>query len=470
MPSPIAAFPPEVFTAMLANLTMGDFARVLRVSHAYHTFVEPLLWTRIEMHPRDFHAQNAQDALMAEERAARPLFSYALAPELSRRDSEDLDGHERGERFLATFSGHETWGKGISEERRRALGRKVEFLCLPIHREYREPAVDPWNPFVHFENLVHLEISTFWVPPDTATPFTAPDYGLANLKTVKLRGYVDVAFVRWVLSEPAGIEELQLGILDAPVGTVLVGRERWVNPPALENRDLEYTDEEVIQSLTDEERARFGTGENLEHERVAPRARACLTRDIVVRMKSLKKVYLYKPSNGDKLNEDFLYFSEVSDKAILDEWAALLRAARATLESVTLDSRPVAEENCGDGTTNQAYVRMCANGPSYRRFVERVLPVLLEHKMWPNLQAVRLFGFERFDEGVEPEYYGDPDYPDGSVDVPGQLQDAFPEAAIESYRGRRTVIWNESGEIISGGDVLETANGFDTDEEEEEDE
>jgi hypothetical protein len=425
MPSPIDDFPVEVFEYVVSNLSMGDLFLLLQVSKAYQTFLEPLLWTGIEMHRRDFHVQNAHDSLRAEEATERPKLPYDNGPECD-GEIHDLDtnAHGRAEKFLKTFSTHKKWGKGLSEVRRSYLGSLIKWLCLPINPglPYAHPDdIDPWNSFASFVNLEYLEISGFWVPPSTSTPFSTPERGLAKLRTLKLRGYFPKEFVQWLLKEPACIEELQLGIIDAPVG-----------------RDEEFVKSESLEDFS--------------HEYCAPRALACLTVDIMGRLTNLKRLYLCKPANGDKEDEHYgtLFFSKPSDRRILEEWNALLRATRKTLEHLTLDQRPVADENVADGTINKAYVRRCANGPSYQRFVKMVLPALLEDDACTNLKVIRLFGFERDDEGVDVECYGDPDYPDGSVDVPSQLQAAFPSAEVRSYGGRRMIIWNDSGEILSG--------------------
>lgn len=448
MPSPLDKLPAEICGCIVANLRINDLFLLMQVSKAHQAFLEPLLWTRIEMHRRDFHTQNAHDALRVEEAAGRQTLPYDDGPEWPGRIYDlDTEAHERGEKFLKTFSTHEKWGRGLSEARRSYLGSLIKWLCLPINpgAPYGHPTdVDPWNSFSSFVNLEHLEISGFWVPPSTSSPFSPPEHGLAKLRTLKLRGYFPKEFVQWLFEEPACIEELQLGIIDAPVGTSNVEPSEWINPPPPENHPPDD-----MEGMSEEEIAKWESVESLVSEYVAPRALACLTPDIVRRLTNLKKLYLCKPANGDKLDEDFRYFSEPSDERILEEWNALIRATRKTLEHIVLDQRPVAEENCADGTTNKAYVRECANGPSYQRFVKMVLPALLEGEECPNLEVIRLFGFERFDEGVD-EVYGDPDYPDGSVDVPGQLKAAFPEAEVTSHAGRRMIIWNDSGEILSG--------------------
>jgi hypothetical protein len=167
------------------------------------------------------------------------------------------------------------------------------------------------------------------------------------------------------------------------------------------------------------------------------------------RLVSLKRLYLCKPSSGEKVLDDVLYFSTPSDEQIFEEWSALLKATRGTLQHLTLDQRVVAHEDVADGGTNREFMRQCANGPSYERFVKKVLPALLESKRCPNLKVIRLFGFEAHDEGVPKRFCNPMCYPDRSVDVPGQLRAAFPDAEVSDYAGRRLVIENNSGELAS---------------------
>jgi hypothetical protein len=55
MASPMEQIPTDVFACIIAYLLVEDLCRLARVSKAYHTAVQPLLWTLIEMHRSDFH-------------------------------------------------------------------------------------------------------------------------------------------------------------------------------------------------------------------------------------------------------------------------------------------------------------------------------------------------------------------------------------------------------------------------------
>ncbi|KAJ4312542.1 hypothetical protein N0V94_007399 [Neodidymelliopsis sp. IMI 364377] len=424
----------EVFAQIIAHLNLQDLCMLARTTKAYRTIVQPLIWTVIETHRSDFHFKTVHDELRAEEATERMTPPYGTGPSEKERYYADDRAHRRGKELLRTFS-----RKELREGRKEELGALVRWLCLPIRT---------WNPstlarsFAHFTNVEHLEISGFWMPNPGTDVFEAPVPGLRKLTTLKLRGYFSKKFVQWLLGEPGRIEELQLAILDRPVGSS--NRKEWLNPPPPENQGPERTD-----NMTKKELVTTAAYENLAQEYVAPRALTCLTPEIMLRLVSLKRLYLCKPSNGCTDDSIFLYFSTPSDERILEEWSALLKATRKTLQHLTLDQRAVAEENVADGNSNKEYMRICANGPSYDRFVKMVLPVLLDSKQCPDLKVIRLFGFEAHDGGDTEHYAAQMDHPDCSVDVPGQLRAAFPDAEVSDYAGRRVVIFNDDGEITS---------------------
>jgi hypothetical protein len=430
MPSPIE-FTPELLANVVAYLGVGDLSLLMQVSKAHHKVIEPFLWTMIEMHDNQFHAKIVHEELCAEKDYERQKIPYCIG---SREPPLRL------RRFLKTFSPH----RGLQRERQSQLGSLVTFICLPL-KPY-ETGPPRWASFEHFSNLAYLDLSGYWHGVSASSSFSAPERSLSKLRVLKLRGYFPKAFVQWLLREPVGIEELQLAILDNPIGACCDDGEEWENPPPLENQPPE--------GIHGEELAMWESThhEDLVHQWVAPRALACLTPGIIRRFANLKNLYLCKPSDGEDM--DVLYFSEPSDRAITEEWAALLKATRNTLQTITFDLRPVAQQDVADGSNNKDYMRECANGASYKLFVSSVLPILLESKEFANLKAVRLFGFEAHDEGVDTEYARERIYPNDSVDVPSQLQAAFPDAEIIDGVGRRLVIENDSGVVMSSEYIM----------------
>ncbi|KAJ4288907.1 hypothetical protein N0V90_011248 [Kalmusia sp. IMI 367209] len=329
------------------------------------------------------------------------------------------------------MSTHEKWVQRLNEARRAHLGSLVRFLCLPVKFAWA------WGSFASFVDLEYLEISGFGADFPSNFVFRMPERGLGRLRTVKLRGYFPKEVVR---KEADSIEELQLGILVAPIGNecIIPNDERNSSTPEDERlEELADLSEEDAESVE----------EDIAPDWVAPRALPCLTPRIMYHSTNLKKLYLVKPSNREKSMEFDLYFSSRSDKSILKEWNPLLKATRKTLEVLTLDQRAVAEDS------NKEFMRRCANGRSYKRFIEMVPPALLESEEYPNLKIIRVFGFEPHEEGIHKLGWIGRDYPDESVDVPGQLRAAFPDAEVTDYAGRRMIIWNGTGEVLSGKQI-----------------
>jgi hypothetical protein len=327
--------PTDVFACIIAYLLVEDLCRLARVSKAYHTAVQPLLWTLIEMDRSDFHMKTTHKALGVEEATGRMIPPYNTGWPVKDQHYIDNRARSRGEQFLKTFSGDQARGTVLREGRKKEPGALVRFLCLPTSTMAPSTLT---RTFAHFVNLEHLEISGSWEPNSDMEVFEAPLPGL-----------------------------------DRPVGSSACYLR--VNSPPPENQRPEH-----IEGMTEDELAKAKEHEDLEHEWVAPCALACLTPEIMSRLVSLKRLYLCKPSNGSTIDYDELYFSTPPDERILEEWSALLRVTRKTLQHLILDQRAVAPEDVGDGTDNRSYMRQCANGPSYDRFVKMVPPALLESK------------------------------------------------------------------------------------------
>ena len=87
-------------------------------------------------------------------------------------------------------------------------------------------------------------------------------------------------------------------------------------------------------------------------------------------------------------------------------------------------------------------MREHCEGISYERFLQIVLPAIVQDPGWPALKSLWVAGF--------------------SPTLAVRLQDHFGESVeITSVLGRQIIPWTDSGEIESAGDVLDSANGFD---------
>lgn len=420
MPSPIEIFPPEIFGNVIANLAMSDVSRLMQVSKPYRVLLEPLVWSKIEMHDLYYHHDRwPHKVLRSEEAAQRRQLLFSEVPKTF-----------EPEKFLNKLSAHHT--NGLSELRRNHLGSLITLLCLSIrivnigHEPY-----DIWNPFTNFVNLEYLELSSAWTPRENLVPFAVPKHALTKLRTLKLRGHMPFEFLQWLFKEPGQIEELQLGLLNFPI----IG---WLN------YGFEEIEKYITSHLRDDEDE---DPEELYHEIVAPRPLACLSTHTVSLFKKLTKLYLYKPASPfDHIDLD-LYFCEKSEKRILAEWRDLIRATRNTLEYIIFDQRPVAHHTEPEGTSNAEYMNMVAEGESYELFEEIVLPTLLENEQFPALKIIRLFGFERHDFEHDEGELCAPESEREEPRVHARLQAAFPEAEITDHAGRRIIVNADTGDI-----------------------
>ncbi|CAI6331700.1 unnamed protein product [Periconia digitata] len=357
--------------------------------------------------------------------------------------------------FAKTLSASHQHGKRLSEPRIRQLGSLVTWLCLSFCSERLE-ICDFWNPFRNFVNLEHLELFADWGRPRKLVPFSAPEYGLTQLRTLKLRGYLPMEFVQWLLNEPAHVEELQLCVLDFP-GIHCGGHgepEQFFEaiPPHMR-------DQVVMDAIEDRRRlrglARFA---DYQDKAIAPRSLACLSFDTIRRFKKLNKLYLYKPAAGRDHDDLEVYFSVSSEFRILLEWRDLILATRNTLEYIIFDQRPVCDLRESD---DQAEI-VCevSHGDSYKRFVDIVLPTLIQGETFPALRMIRLFGFEPYEDDPCKEGPQEFELLGESENVPALLQAAFPEAKITNHIGRPIFIHKKWGELYGGGDVLNDTAGL----------
>jgi hypothetical protein len=461
MSFPLNLLPAELLLHVLTFVPHADLITLSLVSHHFQKLIEPVLWNKIELHRFQFHEDYAHRSLCEEEAALnRPYHRTGREPSGDENSwSWDVDEKDRLERaanekailFLTQF--HEK--KIIDRTRSEHLAGLVRWLCLPFFAPQGVPdlhslgsKINIWNVIPIFKNLEYLELSAFWVEPKFVAPFEVPQHPPPKLHTLKLRGYIPAGFVQYLCQSAETIKELQLGILDVPIGSSMYNPRPNPPPPVPEDEDEDET-------------------EDLDHDQVAPRPLACLTPSILSNFTSLTKLYLYRPSESADPGSTTLseqYISVRSDIKILNEWASLLRATRKTLKELTLEQKPVGDENEPDVTGNQTFMVSFCHERGYVRFVKIVLPVLLEKAEWPALQSIRLFGFESY--GVKP----DPSYPiREGVDLMKQLKGRFPSVDVKSELGRRMLFTEQTGEVESGGDVLDCANGLSEDEDNEDD-
>ncbi|KAJ7308600.1 hypothetical protein DFH08DRAFT_823886 [Mycena albidolilacea] len=279
---------------------------------------------------------------------------------------------------------------------------------------------------------------------DSATQaFASMDHPpLDKLRTVRLRGYLPKEFVRYVCQGATGITDLELALLDRPIGSSNYANERQNPPPGWKHIESEVDGDAWLDG-EDEDTAsdKDSDAEDYEHEEcVAPRALPTLLDsgiDLAAHFSSLTRLTLLRPA-------------ESYPGLDMQEWAALIRATRGTLEHLVLDQRPFGEEIETDATGDTEFLVRYPYGPGYERFVEHGLPVLLEENaQWPNLESIRLYGFdvpsemaEKHSSSLQPQKLG------------LQVEARFKPLGVDvrSGIGRRMLYEDDDGVVRPRGD------------------
>jgi hypothetical protein len=364
------------------------------------------MWNRIEIHKLSFHEDTCYDELREEEAALeRPYCKQQWEagtnhPSRVRNinsESDDDLADQRSSIFLNVFS---QWNMAnpVKRERYMYLAGLVRWLCLPVNGDLHCQSTgqcDTWNAITMFPNLEYLEVESY-EEGKNMIPFEKPAKPLLKLKTLKLRGYFPPEFVRYVCGSGPTITELQLAVLDTPDPTP--------------------------------------------HDR---------------------RKSLCRPSESHLLSHrwgDMMHFSVGAEERIVKEWASLIRATRSTPTCLTLDHRILGDGNETTEYGNEYFMRGLCYGPGYERFVEHVLPVLLEEGEWPVLQSINLFGCERVGHGdgaVTTEKNG--------VDIVGKLKARFGDGITVANALGRAMMIDSDGAIPRGGGVLDTFFNFDED-------
>jgi hypothetical protein len=259
---------------------------------------------------------------------------------------------------------------------------------------------DPLGTIAGFRNLEHLELTVSWPYDPKEWDFAYDVFALdraplVKLRTVRLRGYLPQAFVLYVCLGAPGITDLELALLDRPIGSCLV-HERQNPPPKWKDDNDEVDGGETLDDGDSASSNDSVAGEYDHEECIAPRALSTFDGvDVTAQFPALTRLSLGRPAESMKPGVQNAYVSVHHDIGILAEWAALIRATRGSLEHLILDQRPFAEYIEMDATDDAEFLAIFPCGPGYARFVEHCLPALLEENVqWPRLKSIRLYGFD----------------------------------------------------------------------------
>ncbi|OCK78135.1 hypothetical protein K432DRAFT_444839 [Lepidopterella palustris CBS 459.81] len=441
MTPPISSLPTELFLNVARFLRHEDLVQLMTVSKRIHQIIEPLLWTKLELHRPDYHEDHGySQSGSAVGPQDRPYMQQP--PSNYPEDEFRFDEYyvETARRWLKNF---EHYVEGSSQRLER-LAAQVRWLCITVDPYKNDgPERDCWNALTKFINLEYLEVHAKWNEWNAVKPFDTTARPLTKLRTVKMRGYVPQEFLQYICQQPELITDLELAILDAPIGSILYHARR--NPPN------ESETPEGYEGMTDAEAEALDDIEDFSQEEIAPRPLPWMRETLAARFTYLTRLWLCKPAEPFKHNLLSIletYYSERSDQKALEEWVSLLRAARDTLVYLTLENRLAVRELESSCSGSDDYMEYYCHGPSYERFVGTVLPVILEDRPWPALKQLQLYGIEVHGPAT-PKPKRAPD-----VNVKGQLKARFPGVSIECYLGRRILFDPRRGTVCNGGDVL----------------
>ncbi|KAJ7825414.1 hypothetical protein B0H14DRAFT_3468601 [Mycena olivaceomarginata] len=436
----------ELRMRICSFLRPHDLCALMRVNRAFHSLIEPMLYSKMELHRPGYHEHyQYPDAISSGERRNYHENDAGDYPE----DTTWQDSRYTAQAFdfLKVFENPD--GDNIQPcvrtSRSQAIANQVRFLCLETDLYHDEQKlVDPWGTVASFRNIEHLELTVGW-PYDykdwdsAAQAFASMDHPpLDKLRTVRLRGYLPKEFVRYVCQGATGITDLELALLDRPIGSSNAN-ERKNPPPGWKDIESEvdgdaWLDGENEDTASDKD----SDAEDYENEECCRAPRLTLRRPA--------------ESLNPGLDMQGVYVSLKSDLAILSEWAALIRATRSTLEHLVLDQRPFAEEIETDSTGDTEFLVHYPYGPGYERFVEYCLPALLEETAeWPNLKSIRLYGFD-----VPPEMAEKHSSPIKPQKLGLQVEARFKPLGVDvrSGLGRRMLYEDDDGVVRSRGDGL----------------
>lgn len=405
---------PEVEAYILDYLCREEFLALQCTSKRFYDVTAPRLWTEIELHRPGLH----EDALFQETFDYDAIFllesnrKYIRSSIQTREDSRqvDLEYMWMAKRFLNIFSPPLDTNFGlVNPEHRKQVAARIRSLCLSLEPESDEPgSQDCLSVFSQFQNLESLQISFDERRRGDKENWDASNLAfisnrrklkpLTKLRDLRLRGYAPAAFVQWACHGASDLLQLELAILDRPVG-VFTNEDYDFLEQAGQLLMANEDDTLVRESASEPER------ENQEWDgpepMIAPRPLAVFSdTDIPKSFTSVSTLILRRPTecsiyeNTDRPPHEKPFVSARSDEAVLNEWARIIRTAQTSIEHLILDQRPIAAAQEQDAMGHVELMVAFPYGPGYRRFEKIVLPILLEDVEWPKLRSIRLYGFD----------------------------------------------------------------------------
>ncbi|KAJ6497340.1 hypothetical protein C8R45DRAFT_982629 [Mycena sanguinolenta] len=418
------------------NLTV-----LMRVNRSLSRLIEPMLYSQVELHPPGYHEYyafpNEADTIPLEH---RNYWTEASVYEPF-EGRKEVHARYKTDSFMTLFEDSEN---GHPRARREALAKHVRLLCLELSLDNSDTyAGDPFGILASFQNLTLLELTINWphrhqIWDEIVRVFLAKHRPpLENLRTLRLRGYVPKEFVQYLCRGTTGILDLELAVLDRPIGSILVGDR--MNPPPRKRNSTADEDGGDEEDASEDDAEEDDDAEDFDEECIAPRALAVLGDiDLATQFSSLTRLRLCRPAESLSEPVPDTYVSVASDVAVLKEWAALIRATRGTLEHLILDQRPFAEEIERDSTGDEEFLMAQATTE--------------DGTEWPRLKSVHLHGFD------VPPKDDDENEDDDDVDKRQRLLEVVAArfgplgVDVRSDLGRRMVFEDDDGVIRGHAD------------------
>ncbi|KAH7150806.1 hypothetical protein DER46DRAFT_628740 [Fusarium sp. MPI-SDFR-AT-0072] len=338
--------PQEILLEIISHMAGHDLTVLARVSKYLNRFVQPQLWTVIELHHAGVH-DPGRLCLRDKPKPGQSARSLMFA-ERSRQ------GTLKAESLLKTFEPLSSGALEKGPEELKEIASRVRSLSLVLRGDFE---------------LKHCA-------------------GPSKLRHVKLYGYIPRSLAAWVLKTGVNLERLELGMLEGgveiedpasghirrgepwtpyhfyPADMMRVRNQEWLPIP----RPLQsFLPSEVLEDVQ---------GGKLE-----------------LRLPRLKYLHLCQPSRGDDaIAEDMLYYWSVrTERPAHKSWREILVASRLTLETLVLEQRIGAEEGL-KWRHPELLKQPDPSGIGSEKLLHMIGKLLTQELDFPTLKSVELRG------------------------------------------------------------------------------
>ncbi|RKL01263.1 hypothetical protein BFJ70_g386 [Fusarium oxysporum] len=387
--------PHEVILEIISHMSGHDLTVLARVSKYLNHFVQPRLWTVIELHHASVHVPG-RVCLRDKPKPGQSSRSLIFA-ERSRQ------GTLKAESFLMMFEPLSSGASGKDMERLKAVASRVRSLSLVLRGNFE---LKHWYLLQHLTNLTHLELHgsheflgwNYLYQENESTlleQLDLPSAGPSTLRHVKLYGYIARSLAAWVLKTGVNLERLELGMLEGGVE---------IEDPASghRRRGEPWTPYHFYP-------ANMMRVRNQEWLPI-PRPSSCFLPSEVQNdqalefsLPRLKHLHLCQPSRGDDaIAEDMLYYWSVrTERPAHKSWREIVVASRLTLETLVLEQR-IGVHKYTHKQDSEVFIQPDPSGIGSEKLLDMV-GKLLTHHDFPALKHVELRGmFISTDKGDYP--------------------------------------------------------------------